>query len=128
MKICLRFAGSALVLGLVVALGHAVADEYLNGIEWKEPAIVTPGSNGSAPSDAVVLFDGKDFSAWDGVFNFGAGDIIEVNLEFEKGKRMYPFSDEVVPEVNIEEGFLVIDREAFEGEPNEGETGEQKKG
>ncbi len=66
MKICLRFAGSALVLALVLALGHAVADEYLNGIEWKEPAIVTPGTNGSAPSDAVVLFDGKDFSAWDG--------------------------------------------------------------
>jgi hypothetical protein len=65
-KICLRFAGSALVLALVVALGNAVADEYLNGIEWKEPAIVTPGTNGSAPSDAVVLFDGKDFSAWDG--------------------------------------------------------------
>ncbi len=71
---------------------------------------------------------GDFFGRVDGVFNFGAGDIIEVNLEFEKGKRMYPFSDEVVPEVNIEEGFLVVDREAFEGEPFEGETGENKKG
>jgi len=44
----------------------AMADEYLNGIEWKEPAVVTPGKNGGPPSDAVVLFDGKDFSAWDG--------------------------------------------------------------
>ena len=66
---------------------------------------------------------GNFFGRVDGVFNFGAGDIIEVNLEFEKGKRMYPFSDEVVPEVNIEEGFLVVDREAFEGE-----TGEEEKG
>lgn len=72
--------------------------------------------------------NGEFFGKVDGVFNFGAGDIIEVNLEFEKGKRMYPFSDEVVPEVNIDEGFLVIDREAFEGEPSEGETEEQKKG
>lgn len=30
----------------------------------KEPRIVTPGTQGSAPSDAIVLFDGKDLSAW----------------------------------------------------------------
>ncbi len=29
-----------------------------------EPAVVTPGTQGSAPSDAMVLFDGKDLSAW----------------------------------------------------------------
>ena len=42
------------------------ADEYLNGIEWKEPPLVTPGEKGAAPSDAVVLFDGSDLSAWNG--------------------------------------------------------------
>jgi hypothetical protein len=31
------------------------------------PAVVTPGSNGSAPSDAVVLFDGTDLSKWEHV-------------------------------------------------------------
>ena len=30
----------------------------------REPAVVTPGTAGSPPSDAVVLFDGKDLSAW----------------------------------------------------------------
>lgn len=29
-----------------------------------EPAVVIPGTQGSAPSDAIVLFDGKDLSAW----------------------------------------------------------------
>jgi hypothetical protein len=29
-----------------------------------EPVVVTPGTAGSPPSDAVVLFDGKDLSAW----------------------------------------------------------------
>lgn len=29
-----------------------------------QPKIVTPGVNNAAPSDAIVLFDGKDLSAW----------------------------------------------------------------
>jgi len=34
-----------------------------------QPAIVTPGdiSTNSAPSDAIILFDGKDLSAWESV-------------------------------------------------------------
>lgn len=30
----------------------------------KEPPIITPGTAGSPPSDAIVLFDGKDLSKW----------------------------------------------------------------
>lgn len=30
----------------------------------KEPPVITPGSNGTPPSDAIVLFNGKDLSAW----------------------------------------------------------------
>ncbi|MBK8503393.1 MAG: DUF1080 domain-containing protein [Saprospiraceae bacterium] len=56
-----------------------------------EPAVITPGMNGSAPSDAIVLFDGKSLDGWvdkdggpskwkleDGamVAQKGAGDII----------------------------------------------------
>ncbi|MBI1312891.1 DUF1080 domain-containing protein [bacterium] len=69
-----RFAGSATALVFVITLGHVAADEYLNGIEWKEPAIVTPGENGGPPSDAVVLFDGKDLSEWDGAENWKIED------------------------------------------------------
>lgn len=46
----------------------ATAEEYLNGIKWEEPAIVTPGENNAAPSDAIVLFDGTEESkeqAWE---------------------------------------------------------------
>ncbi|MBC8290349.1 MAG: DUF1080 domain-containing protein [Planctomycetes bacterium] len=54
-----------LMLSAFALAASAVADEYLNGIKWEKPELVTPGTNGSAPSDAVVLFDGKDLSEWD---------------------------------------------------------------
>ncbi|MBA4106726.1 MAG: DUF1080 domain-containing protein [Pirellula sp.] len=58
-------AVGALLLSLAASTSHA--EEYLTGIEWQEPPIVTPGEKPSdAPSDAVVLFDGKDLSAWKG--------------------------------------------------------------
>jgi len=40
--------------------------EYKSGIVWPEPEVVTPGTNGGPPSDAIVLFDGKDLSKWKG--------------------------------------------------------------
>jgi hypothetical protein len=44
--------------------------EYVSGIVWPEPAIVTPGTNNGPPSDAIVLFDGKDLSKWTGGENW----------------------------------------------------------
>jgi hypothetical protein len=37
-----------------------------------EPLVVTPGTGASAPSDAIVLFDGKDFSQWESA---GGGEV-----------------------------------------------------
>ena len=53
-----------------VALGLAavglLADEYKSGIDWPEPPLVTPGTGQAPPSDAIVLFDGRDLSQWEG--------------------------------------------------------------
>jgi hypothetical protein len=38
---------------------------------------------------------------------------------------MYPFTDEIVPIVNIQEGFLVINREAFGDLEQETETNKE---
>ncbi len=51
---------------LVSSLSLAAVDEWISDINWTEPPIVTPGDVGSPPSDAIVLFDGADLSAWEG--------------------------------------------------------------
>lgn len=57
-------ARGMLPAALVLVASLASAQEYKSGIKWPEPKVVTPGANGGAPSDAIVLFDGKDLSAW----------------------------------------------------------------
>lgn len=45
---------------------RAQEGEYMTGIEWQEPPIVTPGkTNADPPSDAIILFDGKNLDAWE---------------------------------------------------------------
>lgn len=52
-------------LAITAAALAALQKEYKSGIEWPEPKVVTPGKTDSEPpSDAIVLFDGKDLSKW----------------------------------------------------------------
>ena len=66
--------------GFVAAAGVTAAvaglqKEYKSGIEWPEPKVVTPGkTDAEPPSDAVVLFDGKDLSKWNGGENWEIQD------------------------------------------------------
>jgi hypothetical protein len=53
-----RLRPFSVLVALAIAFTAAAAD--------KEPSVVTPGLNGAPPSDAIVLFDGKDLSAWKG--------------------------------------------------------------
>jgi hypothetical protein len=56
--------GGAVAFGVMTAVA-ARHQEYKSGIVWPEPAVVTPGkTDADPPSDAVVLFDGKDLSKW----------------------------------------------------------------
>lgn len=67
------FLATCLTMNLCVGPLHA--GEYLNGIKWQEPPIVTPGeTNDQPPSDAVVLFDGTDMSKWDNGENWPVKD------------------------------------------------------
>ena len=52
-------------LGSMVTASVVTGQEYLNGIGWDAPPIVQPGDTAAdPPSDAMILFDGKDMSAW----------------------------------------------------------------
>ncbi len=70
----LRRRPAALVLTTCVVLFAGIAvlaspvqnREFKSGIKWVEPAVINPGSTTQAPSDAIVLFDGTDMSAWEG--------------------------------------------------------------
>jgi hypothetical protein len=65
-KASLFRTGAMSLICLGAAINPLQAQEYLNGVEWEKPPIITPGkTNSDPPSDAVILFDGKDLSAWE---------------------------------------------------------------
>lgn len=62
----MRIATQTALCILVALACSANADEYISGKKWPEPPVVDPGPPSGPPSDAIVLFDGKDMSAWHG--------------------------------------------------------------
>ncbi len=60
------FHRATLMLAVTFFVTPLTAQEYLNGIKWPKPEIIKPGETDSQPpSDAIVLFGGKDLSAWE---------------------------------------------------------------
>lgn len=74
----LRPARRGWVLLIFLALGGAlsvvIGGEWQSGIIWPTPPVVDPGPVGGPPSDAIVLFDGKDLSQWNGGENWVVRD------------------------------------------------------
>jgi hypothetical protein len=64
-----RLAFCVVSVGFLTAMTFA-AQEWKSGVDWHEPAIVTPGEGTAPPSDAIVLFAGGGLEAWDGVKNW----------------------------------------------------------
>ncbi len=92
----IRFFASVSCFFLCISPLFAQTD-WRSGIRWEEPPVVTPGQKiGDPPSDAIVLFDGKNTDAWshnnwNGVMTIpGGGNLvtkekfgsIQLHLEF----------------------------------------------
>jgi 16S rRNA processing protein RimM len=105
------------------AKGHLVA--RLRGIDSREAAekltntkLFVPRDRLPAPEDdefyhtdliglAAVDKDGNQFATIIAVHNFGAGDILEIQPP-EGGTMMLPFTEAVVPQVDIKGGRVTI--------------------
>ncbi len=90
----LKRTGLGLAMAAVVvaaSIGLCRAQEYLTGIEWQEPPVIKPGkSAGEAPSDAVILFDGKNFDAWNGADSWKIeGDTAVVGTNYIETKERF---------------------------------------
>ncbi len=79
----MKFCSHVLLLAVVLTVFPAVeAQEWKSGVEWQEPPLVTPGAtNDQPPSDAVVLFNGGDLSA----FENGDKWLVENGVAIPKG-------------------------------------------
>lgn len=67
---------------LVAGAGIVSSGEWVSGIRWAEPVVVTPGTNpGDPPCDALVLFDGKSLDQFQG----GEKWVIENGYAIAKG-------------------------------------------
>ena len=52
---------------------------------------------------------GKEAGTVAGVYNFGAGDILELKLKKSGRLEMIPFTKQYVPVVNVKEGFIIVE-------------------
>ena len=53
------------------------AEDFRTGIPWKKPVVVTPPVKpGDPPGDAIILFDGKDMSAWNKEWTIENGELV----------------------------------------------------
>ncbi len=50
---------------LLLAAANRPTDQFQSEIVWPEPPIINPGDSSTAPSDAIVLFDGSNLDAFE---------------------------------------------------------------
>jgi len=107
-----------LVKGGVVARIAGIADrtaaEKLRGIELYLPREALPPAaegeyyHADLVGLSVVLSDGTAFGVVRAVENFGAGDLLTIDRP-GKGSVSLPFTDRVVPAVDLAAGRIVVD-------------------
>ncbi len=57
---------------------------------------------------AALNMSGEKFGRVIDVNDFGAGGMIEIEFDEEKKREVFPFNNDIVPEVNLKKGYLKI--------------------
>ena len=57
------------------------------------------------------------------VYNFGAGDVIEIKRADDKSLEMVPFTAQFVPEVNIKDRYIIVEMMTFAEDEEDGNEG-----
>ena len=112
-----KFKKHGITNGLVIVSIEGIDDrnvaEKLKGTEIYAPASdktklkTNQWTYGELTGLRARLENGTTYGKVTGIFNFGAGDIIEIELADGK-TEMLPLRDEFIGAVNIEEGYLMV--------------------
>ena len=62
----------------------------------------------------VIDKNSKPYGSIKAIHNFGAGDVIEILEESTSKRNLFPFTKEIITDVNIDQGFAVISLPEFE--------------
>lgn len=63
---------------------------------------------------------GESIGKVSGIYNFGAGDVLEIKLKGGK-LEMIPFTKEYVPEIKIKDGYIIVESAQLNFAEDEGE-------
>lgn len=59
--------------------------------------------------DVKLRADNSTVGTVAGIYNFGAGDIIEINIAGTSKSEMLPFTQAYVPEIKVKEGYIIVE-------------------
>jgi len=72
----LPLTATFIVLIFTSAIASAQSQDWRSGIPWEKPPIITLGPKpGDPPSDAIILFDGKNLDEWNGQWEIVDGEL-----------------------------------------------------
>ena len=121
-----RANGNTLVARLE-GIGDRNAAEKLSGVElYVDRALLPPSDDEDEFYHADLiglraqLQDGTTLGEVVALPNFGAGDLIEIRDPQSGDSYLYPFTRQVVPEIHLAQGYLVIEV-PLDAEPGEEE-------
>jgi 16S rRNA processing protein RimM len=114
------------VIARIKGIEDRAAAEKLNGVDLFVPRerLPPPGEDEFYHADLIGLearnADGRILGRVASIPNYGAGDLIEIDSA-EDGLLIFPFTRQVVPEIHLTRGYLVVHPPA-EVEADEGHS------